>query len=693
MGQERQIPDGLATIPPGPGLVAALAEIELDQVADGDAVNVLAASARQLAHEQARFFAAMVQVGRAATAQARKDTAHRNLGWEWVGAEIGAALTWTTAKADREHHIAEMLVEQLPLVFAELQAGRIDQGRAWTFVDVLGYAELTQAQTEHICATVVPLATGLTSGQIRARLLRLLISVDPGYAKRRYNKAVRERGIHGYLGKDGTATITGSGLGVDEAVAACERIEQLADTVKNAGHPATLQQIRADLFTRLLDGRLDGMGHDQMVTAMLTDLTTHPNTDANETPHTDTHETPDTNTQGTPDTNTNDAPAAAPRTGATGTNLTDPTDNGPDDPDDPDDPDEPDEPEPDDPGDPEPDDPDDPDEPEPDEPEPDEPEPDDLGDPADPRDPAVASSSLGPAGCGGVPTPQPRRGGEVRVGLATLMHRDEHPGEIPGWGPVIADVARAMVARQHRAQWRFAITDPTGHLILAGLTRRRPHDTADTADTAGECHGGIIELHLPAALLAELTAAESRGPWATVLADIAGQYTHRHRHQQMLDARPDDRFANALLRRHVQVRDRTCIAPGCRRPARRCDQDHTLDHELGGLTVAANSGPLCRRHHRMKHEGQWQLEQPRPGHFIWTSPLGHTYRTRGEPICAPQPDPAPHDSTQDTNLDEVERRAPYTGPILWPPPPEPPPPEPPPPPPPPRPADDDEPPF
>lgn len=219
------------------------------------------------------------------------------------------------------------------------------------------------------------------------------------------------------------------------------------------------------------------------------------------------------------------------------------------------------------------------------------------------------------------------------------MHRDERPGGIPGWGPVTADVARAMVDRQHRAEWRFAVTDPTGYLVLAGLTRRRPRGAGDTAR---ECRGGIVELHVPAALLVELAAAPtSSGPWAAVVADIAGQYARRHRHQRMLDARPDDRFANALLRRHVQVRDRTCVAPGCCRPARRCDQDHTLDHELGGLTVAGNSGPLCRRHHRMKHEGRWRLEQPRPGHFVWTSPLRQIYRTGANPSVHPSPTPHP----------------------------------------------------
>ena len=43
----------------------------------------------------------------------------------------------------------------------------------------------------------------------------------------------------------------------------------------------------------------------------------------------------------------------------------------------------------------------------------------------------------------------------------------------------------------------------------------------------------------------------------------------------------------------------------------------------------------------MKHEGGWQLYQPEPGHFRWTSRLGHIYHVRTPPIIEPLPDPIP----------------------------------------------------
>ena len=48
------------------------------------------------------------------------------------------------------------------------------------------------------------------------------------------------------------------------------------------------------------------------------------------------------------------------------------------------------------------------------------------------------------------------------------------------------------------------------------------------------------------------------------------------------------------LRNIVCARQRTCSFPGCRRPAARCDLDHTIPYDQGGLTCECNLAPLCR---------------------------------------------------------------------------------------------------
>lgn len=232
-----------------------------------------------------------------------------------------------------------------------------------------------------------------------------------------------------------------------------------------------------------------------------------------------------------------------------------------------------------------------------------------------------------------------RRGVEIRVELSTVLGLDDHPGEIPGLGPVTAPVARARVALQTHAEWRFAVVDEEGRLLGEGLTRRRP----DGARRERCPQGGVVELHVTPDLLARLAADPSRaGAWAIVVEDIAARYRDRDRHLVDLDARPDDRLPTAALRRHTEIRDRTCTFAGvCRRPAHVGDQDHRLDHARGGATVAANLGPTCGQDHAVKHRAGWTVTPTESGHATWHSPLGGAYPARGEFLCSELPDPVP----------------------------------------------------
>jgi hypothetical protein len=56
-------------------------------------------------------------------------------------------------------------------------------------------------------------------------------------------------------------------------------------------------------------------------------------------------------------------------------------------------------------------------------------------------------------------------------------------------------------------------------------------------------------------------------------------------------------------RRFITLRDGTCRFPGCQAQAATGDLDHRIPHSRGGPTCDCNVQSLCRRHHRMKHEG------------------------------------------------------------------------------------------
>ncbi len=168
---------------------------------------------------------------------------------------------------------------------------------------------------------------------------------------------------------------------------------------------------------------------------------------------------------------------------------------------------------------------------------------------------------------------------ELQVPLTVLMRLSEQPGVLAGYGPVIADIARQVAdqaaERGSGYQWRFSVHDTDGTLLHNGITKARPCPPTQADQTA--------------------------------------------------------RFASPPLKRWIKARDVTCRAPGCTAPAWACDTDHTVDHADGGKTSHDNMGLMCRYHHRLKHEGGFDVQQPKPGTFTWRSPNGKTYTTDPDP--------------------------------------------------------------
>ncbi|WP_026876084.1 HNH endonuclease signature motif containing protein [Jiangella gansuensis] len=136
---------------------------------------------------------------------------------------------------------------------------------------------------------------------------------------------------------------------------------------------------------------------------------------------------------------------------------------------------------------------------------------------------------------------------------------------------------------------------------------------------------------IPAAVARHLAAA---GVWQWVGTDPA---TGRVLDHGTTRYRPPQALID-----HVVLRDRTCRAPGCHRPAVGCDIDHRSPYRRGGPTSACNCHALCRLHHLLKHDGGWRVHRHVSGATVWTSPTGHAYVKPPEqvgPIPEPSPDP------------------------------------------------------
>jgi hypothetical protein len=101
---------------------------------------------------------------------------------------------------------------------------------------------------------------------------------------------------------------------------------------------------------------------------------------------------------------------------------------------------------------------------------------------------------------------------------------------------------------------------------------------------------------------------------------------------ELLDLHADTYAPTAKMKTAVRNRDKHCRFPGCRRPARQCDIDHSIPYKkikgkvVQGWTRYWNLGCLCRFHHQVKQMPGWHLEQDR-GRFIWTTPTGLRFIT------------------------------------------------------------------
>jgi hypothetical protein len=182
--------------------------------------------------------------------------------------------------------------------------------------------------------------------------------------------------------------------------------------------------------------------------------------------------------------------------------------------------------------------------------------------------------------------------------LSTWLGWSESPGEAAGYGPLDADDSRGLAARlaaNPASRWCITITDPAGRPVAHGCARTGPPAGRGPPDRRAWVRR------------VKITPLET------------GICTHR-RESRGYQPGP-------TLRHLIKIRNPTCTAPGCRRPAQRCDLDHTTPYQVGGRTCECNLGPVCRSHHKCKQLPRWTLTQTSPGSFTWTTPGGRTYRT------------------------------------------------------------------
>jgi hypothetical protein len=137
------------------------------------------------------------------------------------------------------------------------------------------------------------------------------------------------------------------------------------------------------------------------------------------------------------------------------------------------------------------------------------------------------------------------------------------PGELAGYGPADAGTCRELTGRAGPGtRWCLTLTGAGGRAV------------AHACAPAGSPGPGPAAIRWAAGLRSKLEFLET------------GTCSHARRTSRY---RPPRNLVHL-----IRVRQRTCSFPGCRRPARRTDLDHTVPYDQGGATCECNLAPLCR---------------------------------------------------------------------------------------------------
>ena len=187
---------------------------------------------------------------------------------------------------------------------------------------------------------------------------------------------------------------------------------------------------------------------------------------------------------------------------------------------------------------------------------------------------------------------QVARGGRGAAGVAAAGAAGHpgrgrpRPGELIGWGPVHAELARA-IATTPGASWWYVLTSPDGSPLAIGQVRSRPDGPARRRPRISRTTG--LATGQPGHPRAPSPDSPTR-PGGT------GSSPRSSPRPTATPAHPTATRPRGYPGRHCAAGS-TCgiepvVFPGCRVPAHRADADHSVEHAEGGPTIDTN---LSRR--------------------------------------------------------------------------------------------------
>ena len=212
--------------------------------------------------------------------------------------------------------------------------------------------------------------------------------------------------------------------------------------------------------------------------------------------------------------------------------------------------------------------------------------------------------------------------GKVRADALTLVAESALKG---GLDPGSSGDRYQVVVHVSEEELRSSAAAATGCPACASAETPAPGVFAETSIPRGAWLG---DSHVP-------VSAET----ARRIASDAGKVRMTHRSGQVLNVGRKTRTIPPPIRRALEFRDQGCRFPGC--TSKHCDAHHIVHWADGGETKLSNLVLLCRRHHRLLHEGGFGVRLAGDGAVQFTD-------ARGRPLeRSPAPPPVGLDAARE----------------------------------------------
>jgi hypothetical protein len=169
---------------------------------------------------------------------------------EFFTAELSAVLNLGRRTASYRYGRAHTWTTKLPLAYAALRAGELDERRATTLAEVLQHTSAEIAgQVE---AALIGEASDLSVARLTARATEEMLRLDAAAADERRTAAEKAADVHLYPSEtDGRCTVAAD-LPTDEAVECVDIVDQLAQMLRADGDDRPIGALRAHVFSLLI---------------------------------------------------------------------------------------------------------------------------------------------------------------------------------------------------------------------------------------------------------------------------------------------------------------------------------------------------------------------------------------------------------------------------------------------------------